>query len=342
MNMKQWLSDIMAADRRQSIPVLSFPATQLLGITVRELIESADNQVQGMLAVARRCPTAASVSMMDLSVEAECFGAEIRVTDDEVPTVVGAVVHDPEEAEALAIPPVGSGRTGRYVDAIRETKKQLTDRPVLAGIIGPFSLAGRLMDMTEIMVNCYEEPEMVHTVLEKATQFLIAYALEYKKAGADGVVMAEPAAGLLSPDLCGEFSAPYVKQVVDAVQDESFAVVYHNCGPAVNRQVSEILSCGAWAYHFGNAADMAEMMSLIPEDVLVMGNVDPVSVLRNGTPASVRETTLKVMDACCGHKNFLISSGCDIPPCTDFDNIDMFFKTVEDYNYRGRLWDIID
>ena len=42
--------------------------------------------------------------------------------------------------------------------------------------------------------------------------------------------MAEPLAGLLSPDLAQEFSADYVKQIVDAVQDDNFLVVYHNCG----------------------------------------------------------------------------------------------------------------
>ncbi len=60
----------------------------------------------------------------------------------------------------------------------------LTDRPVLAGIIGPFSLAGRLLDMTEIMIMTYEDPEVVETVLEKATEFLIKYAQAFKEAGA--------------------------------------------------------------------------------------------------------------------------------------------------------------
>ena len=331
MNMKQWLADTMAAEKRRAMPVLSFPSTQLQGITVRELIASSDAQAAGMAAIAARCPTAAAVSMMDLSVEAECFGAEIRVTDDEVPTVIGAVLTDPEDAEKLEVPPVGAGRTGLYVEAISKALKRITDRPVFAGVIGPFSLAGRLMDMTEIMVNCYEEPEMVHTTLEKATQFLLAYIQEYKKIGAHGVVIAEPAAGLLSPDLCGEFSSPYIKKIVDAVQDDEFIVIYHNCGPAVTKMVPQLLETGAAAYHFGNAVDMKEMLAQMPEDVLTMGNVDPVSAFRNGTPESVRAETLRIMGECCGHKNFLISSGCDIPPLSPWENIDAFFAAVEEF-----------
>jgi len=335
MNMKKWILDIMTFQARKALPILSFPSVQMLGISVRRLIESGESQTKGMAAVAERCPAVASVSMMDLSVEAECFGAKIRISEDEVPTVIGAVIQSSEDAEALEIPPVGSGRTGRYVEAVRGAKTLITDRPVLAGVIGPFSLSGRLMDMTEIMVSCYDEPEMVHTVLQKVTRFLQQYILAYKMAGADGVVLAEPAAGLLSPDLCREFSAPYVKKIVDAIQDDSFIVVYHNCGGAVNRQVPEILSTGAAAYHFGNAVDMEEMLKKMPADVLVMGNLDPVSVFRSGTPGSVRKATLELMEHCCSYKNFLISSGCDIPPAAPWENIDAFFHAVDEF-YRSR------
>ena len=81
------------------------------------------------------------------------------------------------------------------------------------------------MGMTDIMVNCYEEEEMVQTTLEKATEFLIKYIRGYKDVGAHGVVIAEPAAGLISPDMSAEFAWPYVKQIVDAVQDDEFAVI---------------------------------------------------------------------------------------------------------------------
>ena len=83
---------------------------------------------------------------MDLSVEAECFGAPISVSDDEVPTVKSSVVSTPEEVEALAVPEIGAGRTQIYIDAIKKAAKMIEDRPVFAGIIGPYSLAGRLLE----------------------------------------------------------------------------------------------------------------------------------------------------------------------------------------------------
>lgn len=334
MNMQAWLKEQMAADKRRAMPILSFPSIQLMGITVKDLIGDSDVQARGMYEIARRCPTAAAVSMMDLSVEAECFGAQIRVTDDEVPTVIGSVVETPEDAEALQVPAFGAGRTGLYVEAISKALKLITDRPIFAGVIGPFSLAGRLMDMTQVMINCYEEPEMVHTTLEKATAFLLSYVKAYKAIGAHGVVIAEPAAGLLSPDFCGEFSSPYIRKIVDAVQDEEFIVIYHNCGDAVSRMVPQILETGAAAYHFGNAVSMEDMLRQMPGDVLTMGNVDPVSAFRNGTPEKVRQDTLSIMDACCKYPNFLISSGCDIPPAAPWENIDAFFAAVEEFYHK--------
>lgn len=255
-DMKQWLRAMIDSDKKKTIPVLSFPAVQLMDVSVKELISDSTMQARGMKLIADRVDSAASVSLMDLSVEAECFGAEISVSEDEVPTVVGSVVSSLEEAQALQVPQVGAGRTGIYLDAMKKAVELITDRPVFAGIIGPFSLAGRLADVTEIMIYCYEEPDMVHTILEKATQFLIDYAKAYKETGANGIVMAEPLAGLLSPDLAEEFSAPYVKRVVDAVQSDQFAVIYHNCGNSTIRTIDSILSTGSAAYHFGNAISM--------------------------------------------------------------------------------------
>ena len=67
-------------------------------------------------------------------------------------------------------------------------------------------------------------------LLDKCTDFILKYCIALKKTGANGVVMAEPAAGLMSDDDCMRFSSVYVKRIVEAVQDDNFTVVLHNCG----------------------------------------------------------------------------------------------------------------
>ena len=334
MNMNKWISDIKEARIKKATPILSFPSIQLLGIDVKELISSSDLQAKGMKAVADRTDAWAAVSMMDLSVEAEAFGSTIRFSSDEVPTVIGSIIENEEQAQALRIPSVGDGRTGLYIEAIEKACKLITDRPVFAGAIGPFSLTGRLFDVSEAMIYCYDEPDMVHTVLSKVTKFIISYLNGYKAVGANGVVIAEPLAGLLTPALNEEFSAEYVKQIVEAVQTDEFAVIYHNCGGGTPKMVNEIIEIGAMAYHFGNAIDMKEMIDLIPSDIAVMGNIDPAGQLRSGTPESIRDAVFTLLEKCHTHNNFIISSGCDIPPMTPWENIDAFFKAVADF-YSG-------
>ncbi len=330
--MKTWIEELFSSKLKKPLPILSFPSVSLLGVSVKELISSSELQAKGMKAVADATDASAAVSFMDLSVEAEAFGATICVSDDEVPTVKGRLISDEDEAEALEIPEVGSARTGIYIDAVKKAVGMITDRPVLAGMIGPFSLAARLLDVTEIMMDCYDDPDMVHIVLDKVTTFLIEYAKAYKATGAGGIMMAEPVSGLLSPTLEEEFSSPYVKRIVDAVQDDSFSVIYHNCGDNVPRMLDSILSTGAAAYHFGNSVDMeTDIISKVPVSTLVMGNVDPAGILRMGTPEKVREATIALLEKCAKYPNFLLSSGCDIPPMTPWENIKAFFAAWVEY-----------
>ena len=333
-NMEEWLHNLKEAPVKKAMPILAFPAVSLLGVSVKELISDSALQAEGMKRIAQRIDSAAAVSLMDLSVEAECFGSRIVVSEDEVPTVKGSVVSSPEDVEALAVPAVGTARTGIYIDAVRKAKEVITDRPVFAGMIGPYSLAGRLADVTEIMYCCYDDPEMVESLLDKVTEFLIRYGSAFREAGADGVMIAEPLAGLLSPALAAQFSAPFVKRIVQALQREDFLVIYHNCGNCTIQMNDSILDTGADAYHFGNAIRMSEMMPHIPAGTVAMGNVDPAGQFRNGTPESIREETLRVMRECCGWPNFVISSGCDIPPRSGWENIDAFFAAVKEF-YDG-------
>ena len=327
-NMKAWAAEL--AQSRRPLPLLSFPSAQLTGASIYEITHSAQKQTEGILAAAQRMPAAAAVCMMDLSIEAEAFGCSLVCSEHEVPNVTDALVFDEDEANALEIPPVGAGRTAQYIRAAADAKAQISDRPVLAGMIGPFSLAGRLMDVTEALMCCIADPDFVQAVLAKVTPFLTAYARAYKDAGVDGIVMAEPLAGLLSPAQEAEFSAPYVKAIIDAVQDEDFIVIYHNCGPNVPHMTDSLYANGAAAYHFGDAVDLSAVLAKMPADRPVCGNISPVNEFLNGTPDSMRDAVLSLRKKCAQHQNFVLSSGCDIPPAAKWENVDAFFAAAKE------------
>ncbi|MBR4949662.1 MAG: uroporphyrinogen decarboxylase family protein [Clostridia bacterium] len=330
-NMTKWLNDIISSPIKKAFPILSFPALDFMDIKVSDLVSSGEYQTKAMEIIAEKTDSYAAVSLMDLSVEAECFGATVHFSDDEVPTITGHLIETEEDAEKLQVPPIGSGRTGECLKGIKLAVEKICDRPVFAGVIGPYSLAGRLLGVTEIMMDCYDEPEKVETVLEKCTAFLINYCKAFKETGANGVIMAEPLTGLLSPSLAEEFSTPYVKKIIDEIQDDNFAVIYHNCGDRTISIIDSVLKTGASCYHFGNAINMADMLSHIPSDVIAMGNIDPAGELKNGDCDLVKSETKKLLEECSKYNNFVISSGCDIPPKTPWENINAFFETVKNF-----------
>jgi uroporphyrinogen decarboxylase len=331
MDMKVWKKNLVDSPVKKAMPILSFPCVQLMGINVEQLISDSDSLATGMITIAEHTDSLASLSMMDLSVEAEAFGSEISSSSNEVPTVIGKIIETIDDVNNLKVPDTLSGRTKLYINAVEKAVKEIKDRPVFAGVIGPFSLAGRLMDMSEIMINCYEDPDMVNIVLEKTTAFISDYAMEYKKIGANAVVMAEPAAGLLSPGLVEEFSSRYVKKIADRLKDENFLFIYHNCGPNTPLMLSSLLDIGADIYHFGDAIQMTDVLEKIPANIPVMGNISPSMEFLGGTPQSIYAVTIKLLQECSKYQNFIISSGCDIPPMSPWVNIDSFFTAVKDF-----------
>lgn len=316
-------------NKNKTVPILSFPSTQLLGITVRELISSSDMQVKGMQAIAEKCSVGASLNMMDLSVEAEAFGAKIRFYDDDIPAVEKGIIEDIADAESIIVPEVGAGRTSICIDGVKKAKEKITDIPVFCGVIGPYSLVGRLFDMTELMMECFDSPDEVKIMLSKATEFIIKYIKAFKSVGADGVIMAEPAAGLLSPSLAEEFSMPFVQQIFNEINSDDFIICYHNCGNAAGDMLDMIAELNADIIHLGNAINLKKAIEELPKDKIIMGNVNPV-LFRTGTPDDIRADVQRVFDECSAYENFMISTGCDVPAASKWENIEAYFEKVNE------------
>ena len=338
MNMEKWLSEQIANKDKSALPLLSYPAIQLMFINVDELCYDPNCQAIGMKLLADRYDMCLAGGYMDLSVEAEAFGANCVHKRDEIPTITGRLVETQEEADALKVPEVGDGRTGIAVEGIQKAKVLIEDRPVFANCCGPFSLSGRLMDVNEILLMTLEDPDLVHTVLEKSTEFIIKYIKAFKEVGADGVIMAEPLAGLLSPSLMQEFSTDYVKKIVAEVQDEEFLIMYHNCAGGMERKIDETIDTGCKMFHYGDMADMPKILEQMPKDVMILGNISPSAVFKADSSHRMAVSTQNLLVQCMSYDNFMISSGCDIPADTSIKNIDTFFEVVEKGYYKAKLW----
>jgi uroporphyrinogen decarboxylase len=329
--MNEWVRSVMASPVRHSMPIMTHPGIDFIGKRVLDVVTDGQVHYEAIQAVNDHFPAIAATVVMDLTVEAEAFGAQVHFTEHEVPSVTGRLVSGPESVEKLEIPDMTAARLPQYLLANKLAASHI-EKPVFSGCIGPFSLAGRLYDMSEIMTDCYLQPDAIHLLLQKCTDFLKAYCQALKAQGTSGVVMAEPAAGLLSDETCEEFSSDYVRQVVDAVQDEHFIVILHNCGNS-GQCTNAMLKSGATGLHFGNAIDMVLALEQCPADVLVLGNIDPVRMFKMATPEVMYHETLDLLKRTAGHPNFVLSSGCDTPPNTPIPNIRAFYSALDDYNH---------
>lgn len=329
--MNKFIKQLLDSDKRIAIPIMTHPGIEAIGKKVFDAVTNGEVHYQAIRNVTETYNTAACTVIMDLTVEAEAFGCTISMPEHEVPSVTGRLVYDEESVNRLQVPSLSVGRMPEYLKANRLAIENIKDKPVLSGCIGPFSLAGRLYDMSEIMVGIYIEPDVIKTLLDKCIAYITAYCKELKSLGATGVIMAEPAAGLLSNDDCQEYSTVYVKQIVEAVQDENFTVILHNCGNK-GQCTQAMIDSGAAALHFGNAVDMVATLEQCPSDLIVMGNIDPVGILKQASSEDVYRITSDLLTKTAGYKNFVVSSGCDMPPLVPEANIKAFYKAVADFN----------
>ena len=321
----------MEQSQRIAIPFITHPGIALTGKKVLDVVTDGQAHYEAICALNEKFPAAACTVIMDLTVEAEAFGAEVVFPENEIPSVIGRLVVDMESVDRLTVPEMSAARLSQYLLANRLVAANIHDKPVFSVCIGPFSLACRLYDMSEFMMACYCEPDTARLLLTKCTRFIQNYCHALKQQGMNGVIIAEPAAGLLSGEGCDEFSTQYIKPMVEDVQDDDYMVIIHNCGN-IGQCTQAMLRTGAMGLHFGNKIDMIAVLQECPPDVLVLGNIDPVGLFKTAEPHVMKKAVRELLEKTKGYPNFILSSGCDVPPHTPYSNIEAFYEALNEYN----------
>jgi uroporphyrinogen decarboxylase len=319
---------VLSSPARVALPIATYPGLSLTGATVRQAVNDPQVQFDAVAALHARYHTSIVLSAMDLSAEAEAFGCTLYVAEDEIPSVTGRLVTTLDQVAKLPIPQPGDRRTAVYLDTVRRLKK-LPSRPmVLGGCIGPFSLAARLVGVSEALELTLSEPDLMEAVLEKSTAFLTGYARAFKEAGADGLIMAEPAAGLLSPRGMSTHSSKYVKSIAAEVCEGEFALILHNCAARV-LHLPAVLETGLSSFHFGAPMDLPVALGKVAPEVVLCGHLDPTGVFCQLSAPEVQAHALDLLSKTAAHRNFVLSSGCDVPAGAPLANLDALYATVK-------------
>jgi len=324
---------ILQQPQRIAMPIGVYAGLEMTKATVKDAVSNANAQTEAVLALHEYFHTPVMLTAMDLSAESEAFGCQIRITEEEIPTVLGRLVTSPAEIKKLPLPQVGEKRTQIHLDTASQLIKQKPNHPVLGGCIGPFSLAGRLFGVSELMELTINDEEATLMLIEKATRFLTQYILAFREIGAWGVIMAEPAAGLLSPRSLAKYSMDFIRQIANTVQNENFTLVYHNCGAKIVH-LPKILDSNLEVIHFGSPMDLTSALQQAQEKVIISGNLDPTAIFHSSTPSEVKAQTLQLLSATAPYKAYIISSGCDIPPGTPLANLEAFYEAVTEFNQQ--------
>ncbi len=272
-----------------------------------------------------------AVAPFDLCIEAEALGCEINVyahsEDLLYPTIKKKLIHNEAEME-ITVPShlPTRGRVPLMVDAIGLLKKDIGGEAAVGSyVLGPFTLAGQVMELNDLLKLSFKKPDKIGALLDTLSGVIIQVAAEYEKAGVDYLTVREMGAtsDVLSPRVFKSLILPYLKKIFEKLNVPS---VLHICGKT-NDIVPFMAESGAKAISVDQKNDLAETRKKLGPKALVFGNYDPYNVLVAGTPDLVRQTVRKCMDDGVS----AVWPGCDIWPTVPAENFKAMMDEVRKY-----------
>ena len=216
---------------------------------------------------------------------------------------------------------------GVFADVVFNLKKKL-NIPICAYVIGPYTLAGELMDINNVMRATKKEPEFLHEVLQNVSQIITNYIAILETSGADLICLLEPSAMMVSPQIFNEFSGKYCKKII--TEGINVMSVLHICGNT-NHIINEMEKTGADGLSLDSQVKLPEIYDYLKTDTALIGNIDPVSIVTFADSESVHRKSRDLMRAMHSKSNFILSTGCDIPANAAIENIQAIMS-VKDEN----------
>ncbi|MBI1987562.1 MAG: uroporphyrinogen decarboxylase family protein [Nitrospinae bacterium] len=316
------------AGRRIVFPLMINQYARLAGATIRETIIGGSRKQFEVISqgVSRLKPDIAMCNFGGIPLSS--MGCKVSLPDDSPPMVVSHPIKSWEDLERLR--PLDPAQDGRWPDFIHTTRLFAQGFTLLrcALTVGPFSLAGMLMGVEDITKKTFKDPALVKRVLDYATEIIIADANAHVKAGANLVMVGDPTSSLLSAKAYQEFVAPCVRRVVEGVRGA--LLVLHVCGNT-GHLIGQMAATGVQGLSLDAYVDLAAVASQVPPTVAVMGNLSPLKALFTGTPEEVRRDTREMLDHMREVPNYIVMSGCEIPPAASGENVEAFIETVKAY-----------
>ena len=198
MNQKERLLTVLKGDRVDRPPVICPGGMMSACVTeISDLVGGGHHSgTDAMVSAARKVGELAGFENYGvpfcLTAEVEALGASVNIGDNLVEPRITQYNEQPLEGIMENYPvDVTNGRMGIVLEAIGELKNSQV--PVIGNVSGHISTATSVVDPLEMFKMLRREPERAARFLAFINDYLVRYALEMVKAGADVISISDPA-----------------------------------------------------------------------------------------------------------------------------------------------------
>ena len=318
---------VRIAGRRIVAASAGAPSVLLSGSTIKKAVTNPDLLFKAVEYSVKTMGLDVMCLFVDMSMEAEACGCQVHFDDFQAPSVITHPVKTIDDVASLKVPdPYRDGRMPVFLATMRLMKKNYNLLKI-AEAIGPFTLAAHLAG-TEIYLYMRKNPSKVHALLEYSIKVSIRYAQALIASGADMIIIAEPTGSQLSPAVYEEFSLAYTRKIISSLTKPC---ILHICGKA-GHIVEKMCQSGAVALNL-DEVDMSQVIKIVPDSIVVTGNISPSKFARSSPEEIVRETS-NLLEIVKTRKEFIFAPGCDLAPQTPLENILSLVNTATKYNSR--------
>jgi uroporphyrinogen decarboxylase len=187
---------------------------------------------------------------------------------------------------------------------------------------GPFTLAGLLYGAENFMRAMRRDPDGVHHILDFTEKVFLKYVQGYIDRGVEIVQLAEPTASgdMISLGHFTEFALPSFKRVIAALREKKVHIALHICGN-INDRLDLIAGTGTTYVSLDYKVDLKRAREAFDTRVAFMGNMDPVTIMQQGTVDEVRAACTDCIARAGPGPGFILAPGCDLPPTTPVANV---------------------
>lgn len=262
---------------------------------------------------------------------AEGFGCVAELPVDETPHLVRPPLERIGDVDALRVPdPLTDGRMPVMLEATRLVREAVGDEVAIRTPgTGPFALASYFVGTQDFLIEIGmakagmpgSDPEAIHRALDLAADALIAFGRACVDAGADLLHCGDSLAScdVISPADYEEWAFPYERKVLQAWKETGAKTLLHICGDS-SKVLHLYAETGADVIEIDHKVDLALARGIVGDRACLIGNVDPVTVLLQGTPELVRFASQRCLDAAPGG-GYVLGSGCVVPRITPLENV---------------------